>query len=182
MFEPVHAFGELIVYQAVVSILLELILIDDFLGNYAELDSRILWSIKGSVEVEVGQVHCHIPAPRLGEGAVDNQLDRFEGPRLGTTITGVVDGIATDGDAGSVRICFCWTYLADNAGVCNITLAIYGYVLEHYGLHCICSCDLLCVGHGWVLAHALAESPNLICVGLVPYGLVLGKMLELAML
>jgi hypothetical protein len=149
------------------------------LGNYAELDLRILWSIKGSIEVEVGEVRYHILGPWRGEGAVDNQLDHFEGPRLGTTITGVVDSIATDGDAGSVRICFCWMYLADDAGVCNITLAIYGYVLEHYGLHCTCSCDSLCVGHGWVLAHALAESPNLICVGFVPCGLVLGKTSEL---
>jgi hypothetical protein len=104
LFEPVHAFGELVVYPAVVGILLKFILIDDFLGNYTELDSRILWLIKGSVEVEVGEVRCHIPGPRRGEGAVDNQLDHFEGPCLGTTITGVVDGIATDGDAGSVRI------------------------------------------------------------------------------
>ncbi len=163
-------------------ILLKFILIDDFLGNYAELDSRILRSIEGSVEVEVGEVRCHIPGPQRGEGAVDNQLDRFEGPRLGTTITSVVDGIATNGDAGLVRICFCWTYLADNAGVCNITLAINGYVLEHYGLHCICSCDSLCLVHGWVMAHALAEPPNLICVGFVPCGLVLGKTLELGML
>ncbi len=182
MFEPVHAFGELIVYPAVVGILLKFILINDFLGNYAELDSCIFWSIEGSVEVEVGVVRYHILGPRHGEGAVDNQFDRFEGPRLGTTITGVVDGIATDGDVGLVRICFCWTYLADNAGVCNITSAIDGYVLEHYGLHCICSCDSLCVGHGWVLAHALAESPNFICIGFVPYGLVLWKTSELAML
>ncbi len=104
MFEPVNAFGELVVYPAIVGILLEFILIDDFLGNYAELVSRILWSIEGSVEVEVGEVRCHILGPRCGEGAVDNQLDRFEGPRLGTTITGVVDGIATDGDAGLVFV------------------------------------------------------------------------------
>ncbi len=182
MFEPVHAFEELVVYPAIVAILLEFILINDFLGNYAELDSHILWLIKGSVEVEVGEVSCHILGPRRGEGAVDNQLDRFKGPRLGTTITGVVDDIATDGDAGSVRIYFYWTYLADNAGVCDITSAIDGYVLEHYELHCICSCDSLCVGHGWMLAHALAESPNLVCVGFVPCGLVLGKTSELAML
>ena len=98
MFEPVHAFGELIVYQAVVSILLELILIDDFLGNYAELDLRIFWSIEGSVEVEVGEVGCHKIGLWCVEGAVDNQLDCFEGPRLGTTITGVVDVVATNGD------------------------------------------------------------------------------------
>jgi hypothetical protein len=87
--------------------------------------------MEGSVEVEVGEVCCRILGPRCGEGAVDNQLDRFKGPRLGTTITGLVDGIATNGDVGSIRICFCWTYLADNAGVCNITSAIDGYVLEH---------------------------------------------------
>ncbi len=90
------------------------------------MDSRILWSIKGSVEVEVGEVRCHILGPQRGVGAVDNQLDRFEGPCLGTTITGVVDGIATNGDAGLVRICFCWTYLADNAGVATSPRRLMG--------------------------------------------------------
>jgi hypothetical protein len=72
LFEPVHAFEELAVYPAIVGILLKFILIDDFLGNYAELDSHIFWSIKGSVEVEVGEVRCHILGPQHGEGAVDN--------------------------------------------------------------------------------------------------------------
>ena len=42
LFEPVHAFGELVVYPTVVGILFEFILINDFLGNDTELDSRIL--------------------------------------------------------------------------------------------------------------------------------------------
>ena len=102
MFEPVHAFGELVVYPAIVGILLEFILVDDFLKDDAELDSRILWLIKGSVEVEVSEVSCHEFGPWCGEGAVDNQLDSFKGPRFCSTIAGVVDGVATNGDAGSV--------------------------------------------------------------------------------
>ena len=83
-----------------------------------------------------------------GVGAVDNQLDHFKGPRHGSTIAGVVDGVATNGDAGFVGICFCWPHLADNAGVCNIALKILRYIMEHDGLHCTCYCNSLCVGLG----------------------------------
>ena len=176
LFEPIYAFGELVVYPAVVDILLKFILVDDLMGNDAELDSRILWLIKGSVEVEVSEVSCHEFGPWCGEGAVDDQLDSFEGPRFGSTIASVVDGVVTNGDAGLVGICFCWTHLADNMGVCGIALAILGDIMEHDELHCICSCDLLCVRLGWVLANTLAESPNFICVGCVPCGFVLAEL------
>ena len=70
---------------------------------------------------------------RRGEGAVDDQLDSFKGPRLGSTIAGIADGVATNGDAGLVGFCFCWTHLADNAGVCDIPLAVDRYILEFDG-------------------------------------------------
>ena len=139
LFEPIHAFGELVVYPAIVGILLKFILVDNFLGNYTELNLRIFRSIEGSVEVEVGEVGCHIFGPRCGEGAVDNQLDSFEGPCLCSTIAGVVDGVATNGDVGLVGICFCWMHLADNTGVCDIALAFGRYILEFDGLHGICA-------------------------------------------
>ena len=143
-------------------ILLKLILVNDFLRNNAEFDLRILWWIKGSFEVEAGEVGCHVFGLCCGEGAVSNQLDSFKGPCFGSTIAGVDDGVATNGDAGLVGICFCWTHLTDNAGVCNIALAILGDIMDHDGLHCIFSFDLLCVRHGWVLANTLAESPDFI--------------------
>ena len=39
----------LVVYPAVVGIMFKFVLIDDFLGEYAEFDLRILWLIKRSV-------------------------------------------------------------------------------------------------------------------------------------
>ena len=160
----VHAFGELVVYPAIVGVLFESILINNFLRYYAKFDLRILWSINGSVEVEVGEVGCHKFGIRCGEGAVDAQLDCFEGPRLASTIPGVVDCVATDGDACPIGIFFCWTHFTENSGVCDIALAVAGYILELDRPHCICACELLCVRLGWVLANTLAESSNLICV------------------
>ena len=89
MLESIHAFGDLIVYPAVVGVLFKFVLINDFLGEYAEFDSCILWPIKRSVEVEVGEICCHVLGPWSGEGAVDDQLDCFKGPRLGSTIVGI---------------------------------------------------------------------------------------------
>ena len=59
------------------------------MGEYAELDLRIFWSIEGGVKVEVGEVCCNKLGPRSEESAVDDQLDSFKGPRLGFTIAGV---------------------------------------------------------------------------------------------
>ena len=89
MLESIHAFGDLVVYPAVVGILFKFVLINDFLGEYAEFDLRILWTIKWSVEVEVGEVRCHVLGPRSGESAVDDQLDHDKGPCLGSTIVGM---------------------------------------------------------------------------------------------
>ena len=53
MFEPVHALRELVIDPSVVGIRFKLVLVDDFLGVYAKLDARVLWSVNWSHEVEI---------------------------------------------------------------------------------------------------------------------------------
>ncbi len=88
-------------------ILLKLILVDDFLRNYTEFDLRIFWLVERSVEVEVFEVGYHEFGPWCGEGAVDDQFDSFGGPCFGSTIPGVIYGVAANGDAVAVGVCFC---------------------------------------------------------------------------
>ena len=50
--EPIHALGKSVIHPTVVSILFKTILINDFLGYYAELDACILWAIERRHEIE----------------------------------------------------------------------------------------------------------------------------------
>ena len=53
MLEPVHALGELVMDPSVLGLRFELVIVDDFLGDYAKLDARVLWLVKWSHEVEI---------------------------------------------------------------------------------------------------------------------------------
>ena len=66
LFESVHAHAEFEVDPAVVFVLHEVVLVDDFLWHDAKLDAYILWSIERRVEVEVGKVKCHVLSPWCG--------------------------------------------------------------------------------------------------------------------
>ena len=57
LFEPIHAFDDLVVDPAVVGKLHEVVFVNDFLGDDGELDADILWSIEWRVEVEIFQFH-----------------------------------------------------------------------------------------------------------------------------
>ena len=64
-------------------------------------------------------------------------------------------------------------------GVRHVPSAIKGYVDEHDWLHCVSACGTLGVWLGWMVSYTLAESPDFVCVGFVPRGLVLWETLEL---
>jgi hypothetical protein len=55
----------------------ELVLIDEFLGDVRKLDADVLWLVKQGVEIEVLEVHGGKPDVMLGENTVDKQFDKF---------------------------------------------------------------------------------------------------------
>ncbi len=57
--------------------LVELVLVNEFLGDVCKLDADILWPVKQGVEIEVLEVHGGKPSITLGENTVDEQFDKF---------------------------------------------------------------------------------------------------------
>jgi hypothetical protein len=57
--------------------LVELVLVDEFLGDVRKLDADVLWPVKQGVQIEVLEVHGGKPGITLGENTVDEQFDKF---------------------------------------------------------------------------------------------------------
>jgi hypothetical protein len=75
--ETVHATAHLEVDPGVAGKLVELVLIDEFLGDVRKLDADILWPVERGVKIEVLEVHGGKPGITLGENTVDKQFDEF---------------------------------------------------------------------------------------------------------
>ncbi len=75
--ETVYATAHFRVDPAVMGKLVELVLVDEFLGDVRKLDADVLWLVKQSVEIEVLEVHGGEPSVTLGENTFDEQFDEF---------------------------------------------------------------------------------------------------------
>ncbi len=77
MEETVHATALLELDPGVTGKLVELVLVDEFLGDVHKPDADVLWPVKRGVEIEVLEVHGGRPGVTLGENTVDEQFDKF---------------------------------------------------------------------------------------------------------
>ncbi len=77
MGETAHATVHFKVDPRVVGNLLELVLVNEFLGDVHKLDVDVLWLVERGVEIEVLGVHGGKPGITLGENTVDEQFDEF---------------------------------------------------------------------------------------------------------
>ncbi len=73
--ETVHAAAHFEVDPGVTGKLIELVLVDEFLGDVHKLDADVLWPVKLGVEIEVLEVHGGKPGIMLGENTVDKQFN-----------------------------------------------------------------------------------------------------------
>ncbi len=64
--ETVHAAAHLEIDLEVTGKLVELVLIDEFLGDVCKLDADVLWPVKQGVEIEFLEVHGGKPGVTLG--------------------------------------------------------------------------------------------------------------------
>ena len=60
----------------------------------------------------------------------------------------VSNGVATDGDAGSIRVRLGGAHFADDAGMGNIVDAVLGYRVEHDRAHGVCSINAFALWRG----------------------------------
>ncbi len=75
--ETVHATVHLKVDPGVAGKLVELVLIDEFLGDVRKLEADVFWPVKRGVKIEVLEVHGGKPGIKLGENTVDKKFDEF---------------------------------------------------------------------------------------------------------
>jgi hypothetical protein len=75
--ETIHATAYFKVDPGVAGNLVDLVLIDEFLGDVRKLDANVLWSAERGVQIEVYEVHGGKPGITLGENTVDKQFDEF---------------------------------------------------------------------------------------------------------
>ncbi len=75
--ETVHALVHLKVDPGVKSKLVELVLVNEFLGDVCKLDADVLWLVERGVKIEVLEVHDGKLGITLGENTVDEQFDSF---------------------------------------------------------------------------------------------------------
>ncbi len=75
--ETIHATAHLKVDPGVLGKLVELVLIDEFLGDVHKLDADVLWLVERVVKIEVLEVHGDKPGITLGENTVNKQFDKF---------------------------------------------------------------------------------------------------------
>jgi hypothetical protein len=75
--ETVHAMAHFKVDPRVTGKLVEIVLVNEFLGDVHKLDADILWPVKRGVEIEVLEVRGGKPSITLGENTVDEQFDKF---------------------------------------------------------------------------------------------------------
>jgi hypothetical protein len=75
--ETVHAMAHLEVDPGVMGKHVELVLVDEFLGDVCKLDANVLWPVERGVKIEVLEVHGGKPGVMLGENTVDEQFDKF---------------------------------------------------------------------------------------------------------
>ncbi len=75
--KTVHAMAHFKVDPGVMGKLVELVLVNEFLGDVCKLDADVLWPVVWGIEIEVSEVHGGKPSSTLGENTVDEQFDKF---------------------------------------------------------------------------------------------------------
>ncbi len=75
--EMVHATAHFKVDPGIPGKLVELVFVDEFLGDVCKLDTDVLWPVEQGVEIEVLEVHGGESSIMLGENTVDEKCNRL---------------------------------------------------------------------------------------------------------
>ncbi len=113
--ETVHATAHFKVEPGVIGKLVELVLVNELLGDVSKLDADILWPVERGVEIEILEVHGGKISVTLGENTVDEQFYKF-------------DVVAANGDVRTVSVVsLLWPDLANDLGLCDFLVALVGW-------------------------------------------------------
>ncbi len=107
----------------------EIVFFNELCRYVQDLDADVFWVRHGSVEVEVLQVDQAKLCPFLRQDTVEKKFDQFKQSRVGADVTWEANAIATNGDAGAIRIIFIRTHFTYYHGMAHIFLFMQRYVV-----------------------------------------------------
>ena len=104
MLEAVDAFCNFEVYPSIVDVGHKIIFFDEFLRNHVDLDADILRTVQRRVKIEVVDIRSEEFGLWSGADTVDYPFDHLNRACFSARVAKVSNGVATNGDTGSIRI------------------------------------------------------------------------------
>jgi hypothetical protein len=161
LWEAVHSFADLDIDVPMVDERRKLVVLHDGVGDDVQGDAHVLVLLHRSVEVEVLQVAGHEASVWCGDGAVEEDLDGGDVCGFGVDLAGVINPIATYGEANASWVRFFWAVGGDDAEIGG--LFVFWDLAEGDEEH-----GFRAGGH--IGAVALAEAAELVLAGRLPEG------------
>jgi len=115
--EPIHAFDDANKDVAIVDEVLQIVLGENSGRDLVDGDAHVLGVIHCSVEVKILDVNGTELRVRCGEDAVKEEFGGYESSGFGADVAGIVDAIATDGEADAARVAFVGTVSDDQSKI-----------------------------------------------------------------
>jgi hypothetical protein len=123
LFKAVHAFANFNVHPSVRGGEgLQRVLLNDFVGNYAEGKSHVFVPFHGSVEVKIFDVGDHEAGVRGRDGTIEEALGCSELGGGCADGTGVVEAVAANGESGAMSFGFLWADRGNDSAVGNLAI------------------------------------------------------------
>ena len=122
------------------------------MGDYvvqevAEFEAHKLATRHWCIQVEIFDVDCHEFCVGRGDDAVEEEFDYEEVNCGSSAVSGVVDAIAANGEAGAIWICLLWPVVNNYAAVGDIAPAVDWDIL--FGMKKIVLVPLASLGIPW---------------------------------
>jgi hypothetical protein len=144
--ETVHATVHFKVDLGVTGKLVEVVFVNEFLGNVSKLDADVLWLVEAGVEIEICEVHGGKLSVTLGDNTVDEQFYKFNQACGGTYISRICNVVAVNGDAHTVSVVsLLWSNPANNFGVGDLLVALGWDHFVKNGEECVGAFDVLTI-------------------------------------
>jgi len=115
--EPIHAFDDANKNVAVVNEVLKIVLGENSGRDLVDGDAHVLGVVHCGVEVKILDVNGTELRVRCGEDAVKEEFGGYESSGFGADVAGIVDAIATDGEADVARVAFVGTVSDDQSKI-----------------------------------------------------------------
>jgi hypothetical protein len=126
----------------------KLVFFHEFSGDIRDFDPDVLRVGHWGIEVEVLEVDGAEAHAFAREHNVEQQLEEFKGSGVGTDISWVTDAIATNGDAGTIRIIFIRMHFTNYYGVADILSFVEWDVMIINEKEFVSACNSFGVGGG----------------------------------